>query len=646
MAPTMVTQEARLLNHAAHEVATPDTSVSTATNRRASLLRLFSLLGTHERLLLFVGLLAMIVASVSAMALPVYAGVLVSTVVNDDKFPGECRVDVQTLAQCRRERLRTVLLVMGVAFAVGGVALFLAFYSFELAGERLSRRLRTRLFASYVRQAIAFFDEQSTGELMNRLASDCTAIQDTLTKRLGEGLHYVVLATVGLTMMVKTSPVLTLVALCTVPLIAAFACLYAVLIMKLSERYQSALAKASEVAQETLSAIRTVRSFAAEERELKRYDSSIMMAYLIGAKRARATGAFIGLVSAVAQLALVVVLGYGCERVIDGELDFGELTSFLLLAIYVIGALGGMMDLFSALMSAVGASKRIFILLDMEPSLPLHGGITLLSGAVKGHLQLDSVSFAYPSRMDVVVLRSVSLVVEPGNVVALCGASGGGKSSILALLQRWYDPSSGAILVDGIQLNSLDPSWWRQQIALVAQEPVLFSGSILDNLRYGKPDAGREDAIAAAVTANAESFIDTFPETYATHVGERGVQLSGGQKQRIAIARALIVDPKVLLLDEATSALDAASEALVQAAIDKLMADRTTVVVAHRLSTIRQASCIYVMQEGCVVEKGTHEVLMAKQAAYAELVGKQVSSADGQPPSKRLEMCDDVEMGA
>ncbi|CAK0883688.1 unnamed protein product [Prorocentrum cordatum] len=361
----------------------------------------------------------MVVASGSAMALPVYTGELVQAVVSD----------------------------------IGGVALCLAYYCFELAGERLSQRLRSRLFRHYLQQAIAFFDEQSTGELMNRLASDCT---------------------------------LTAVALCSLPVIAAFAALYAITIMRLSERYQSALASASEIAQETLAAMRTVRSFASEERASSRYDASIAKSYRIGARRALATGAFVGLVSAVAQLALVVVLWVGCNRVVDGDLDFGTLSSFLLLAIYVIGALGGLADLFSALMSAVGASQRVFALLDT-------------------------------------VLVDVSLVVEPGRVLALCGASGGGKSSVIALLQRWYDPTAGRVLVDS-------------------------------------------RAKKAVRSANA-AFVEELPSGLRTQVGERGVQLSGGQKQRIAIARALL-DPRVLLLDEATSALDSAAEALVQSALD------------------------------------------------------------------------------
>ena len=287
------------------------------------------------------------------------------------------------------------------------------------------------------------------------------------------------------------------------------------------------------------------------------------------------------------------MLWFGCNQVIDGKLDFGQLTSFLLLAIYAISSLGGLLSLFSAVMSALGVSRRIFELLDTHPTIQLEGGETI--AVLRGHLQLADITFAYPSRLGVPVLNGVSISIEPGQTVALCGASGSSKSSIIALLQRWYDPTGGSLSVDGVPLAHLDASWWRRQIALVAQEPVLFSGTVLDNLRYGRVDASLEAASLAASTANAHDFIASFTEGYETVVGERGIALSGGQKQRIAIARALLVDPSVLLLDEATSALDAESEAVVQHAIDKLMEARTTLVIAHRLSTIRNAGCICVM---------------------------------------------------
>ena len=380
--------------------------------------------------------------------------------------------------------------------------------------------------------------------------------------------------------------------------------------------------------------MRTVRSFAMEGHERARYDGCVRDAYRLGARRALATGVFLGLVSSVAQYALVVVLWVGCLQVIDGKLHFGHLTSFLLLAIYVVSSLGGLMGLFAELMQAVGASRRVFALLDAAPSMPLHGGDTIPAGRLRGSLALVGVSFAYPARPDVDVLRGMSLRVEAGQSVALVGASGGGKSSVVALVERFYDPQRGSITVDGVPLTSLDPSWWRQQVALVAQEPVLFSGSVLTNILYGvsnlashsepRAPVSRDDAVAAAKTANADGFISGFPDGYETAVGERGVQLSGGQKQRIAVARALLVDPTLLLLDEATSALDAASEAVVQQALDRLQERRTTLLIAHRLSTIRHADLICVVAGGVVVEQGTHGAMVGAGGPYEKLVRRQL----------------------
>jgi len=326
----------------------------------------------------------------------------------------------------------------------------------------------------------------------------------------------------------------------------------------------------------------------------------------------------------------VLVLWYGCTMVIEGKLDFGQLTSFVLIAIYTIGSLGGLMDLFSALMATVGVSRRIFAVLD-HPSPPLEGGTTLVR--VHGHIEFLSVGFAYPSRTDVAVLRGVSLDVQQGQALALCGASGSGKSSLLQLLERFYEPSSGEIRIDGVPLASLDPSWWRRQLALVAQEPVLFNGTVLDNLRYGNPEATKAAAVEAAATANARAFIEDFTEQFETVVGERGVKLSGGQKQRLAIARALLAGPRVLLLDEATSALDAESEAIVQEAINKLMDGRTSLVIAHRLSTIRHADCICVIERGAVVEQGTHDELLGMAGAYEKLCRRQMQSSPSRVPS-------------
>lgn len=373
--------------------------------------------------------------------------------------------------------------------------------------------------------------------------------------------------------------------------------------------------------------MRTVRSFAMEAREADRYTSSINQSYRLGKSKAFAYGLFGSLIGTVGQFAVIGVLWYGGALVLRGEMSLGTLTSFLLYTLTIAACLGGLSDLFGSLMNALGASQRVFHLLDSRPTRPLTGGET--PAGFVGRLQLHDVSFSYPSRPETRVLDRVSLTIEPGSVVALCGPSGSGKSTVIGLLERWYEPSSGSITIDGVPLSLLDGSWWRTQVALVAQEPVLFACSIRNNIAYGCPSADEAAIRAAARTANAEVFIDSFEQGFDTLVGERGVQLSGGQKQRIAIARALLVDPKVLLLDEATSALDSESEHVVQEAIDRLMTQRTTVVVAHRLSTIRAADSICVVSKGRIVEQGTHDELIARAGMYKQLTARQAIGPSG-----------------
>ncbi|KAL1518679.1 hypothetical protein AB1Y20_002966 [Prymnesium parvum] len=587
--------------------------------------RLLALLDARERAMVLAAVLITSLSAVASMALPLFSGKLISVVSSDDGFAAECRATPAALAACRRAHLAQLLLVMAAAFVVSGAALAAGICLFQVLGERLVARLRSMLFGALVAQDMAFFDVQTTGDLMNRLSSDCTELQTTLSTALGDGMHNVLELAIGLVVMLVASPRLTLAALSSVPLIALFAYFHGSCIAKLSERYQAALASASDVAQQTLSSMRTVRSFAMERAESRRYDACVAQSYALGRRHAYAYGSFVGVAASTAQFALVLVIWYGCTLVIDQQLSVGELTTFLLLAVYVIAAVGGLMELFSALMSAVGVSRRVFALLDARPELHLEGGQQL--GSIRGKIELNDLSFTYPSRPTQPVLNGVSLSVDPGQVLALCGPSGAGKSSIVALLERWYDPSEGTILVDGFPLTSLDVSWWRRQLALVAQEPVLFNCSVLDNVRYGQPEADTAEVINAMTIANALSFVETFSNGHDTLVGERGVQLSGGQKQRLAIARALLAQPSVLLLDEATSALDAESEALVQQAIDKLMENRTTIVIAHRLSTIRHAGNICVFERGRIVEKGTHDELLEMHGLYERLVQRQMQGA-------------------
>jgi ATP-binding cassette subfamily B protein len=391
----------------------------------------------------------------------------------------------------------------------------------------------------------------------------------------------------------------------------------------LSRKVQDALAASSIVAEETISGIRTVRSFARESHEALRYEEAIDLSYRLAAKRALAIGYFRGFMVFVGYGTVAVVVWFGSQQVISGGLTLGELTAFLLYTAIIAASIGALAGLYAEFMRAAGSSQRIFELLDQHGRLEMEGGE--LVGEVSGSLRFESVDFAYPARPDFAVLRDFQLTVEPGEVIALVGPSGAGKSTVASLVPRFYDPDRGRITLDGIDLVRLDPRSLRQKIGAVMQEPALFAESIAENIRYGRPDASDEDVRQAARDANAATFIEAFPEGYETLVGERGVRLSGGQKQRVAIARAVLKDPRILILDEATSALDAESEHLVHEALERLMEGRTTIVIAHRLSTVRKADRVVVLDQGAVVESGNHTDLMRSDGLYRRLVERQFS---------------------
>jgi ATP-binding cassette subfamily B protein len=475
-----------------------------------------------------------------------------------------------------------------------------------------------------LQQDIAFFDATRTGELTSRLASDTSVLQNTVSVNLSMALRYIVGAIGGVALLLWTSPTLTGVALLVVPVVAAGAALLGRRIQKLSAEVQDALARSNEVAEEAIGGVRTVRSFAAEQAEIKRYGDQVESSYQLAAKRAFAIGTFNGVAGFAGYAAVALVVWYGGRLVLADQMSVGDLTAFLLYTLMVAFSLGAMVGLYSDFMRATGASARVFDLLDQTG--PIEGtprATVATPERMRGDVVLDGVAFAYPTRPDAPVLTGLDLHIEPGEVVALVGPSGAGKSTIAALLARMYDPQHGAVRIDGAPISELDPSALRRQIGLVAQEPILFATSIADNIRYGRPTATDDEVRAAAVAANADGFVSAFPEGYQTRVGERGVRLSGGQKQRVAIARALLKDPPILVLDEATSALDAESEHLVQEALERLMQGRTTLIIAHRLSTVRAADRVVVLDGGKVAESGTHDDLIQRRGLYRRLVERQ-----------------------
>ncbi|MFY0525712.1 ABC transporter ATP-binding protein [Archangium gephyra] len=524
-----------------------------------------------------------------------------------------------------RSQIDNIALTMGVVFVLQGAAMALRYYLFTTAGERVVTRLRQDLFGSLMSQEVGFFDERKTGELTNRLASDTTVLQNAVSVNISMGLRNAAQALGGIALLLYTSPVLTGLMLAIVPAVAVGAVTYGRKVRGLSKQTQDALAAANQVAEESLSGIRTVRSFAAERHEVERYRSATERAYDIARRRVGQSSVFMAAASSASYLASAVVLWYGGRLVLDGKMTVGNLTSFLIYSMMVAFALGALTDLWADFMRAAGAAERVFELIDRQPAIPSTGGERLPS--VQGRVEFQQVRFAYPTRPDVPVLQGIDLKLDAGEVVAIVGPSGAGKSTIAGLLARMYDPQGGRVLLDGRPLSALDPEWLRQQIGTVAQEPMLFATSISDNIRYGRMDATDAEVEAAARAANAHEFISRFPEGYRTLVGERGVQLSGGQKQRIAIARAVLKNPRLLVLDEATSALDAESEHLVQEALDRLMQGRSTIIIAHRLSTVIGADRVLVLEGGQVVQSGNHAALMGQEGLYRRLVERQFVAA-------------------
>jgi ABC transporter fused permease/ATP-binding protein len=518
---------------------------------------------------------------------------------------------------------RAVVAMIGVA-AVQSAAVAVRFVLFTVAGERVVARLREDLYRAILRQEIGFFDERKTGELGSRLASDTTVLQNTVSVNVSMALRSLLTVLGGVVALAWTSPRLTALMLAVVPPVALGAVAYGRRVRRLSREVQDALAAASEIAEESFAGVRTVRSFAAEAQEVERYGEAVWRSFEVARRRAVTAGTFMGAASFGAFVAASVVLGYGGHLVMQGTLTVGGLTSFLVYSLVVAFSLGALGDVWADFMKASGAAERVFHLLDREPGI---ASGDVVPEHVQGSVVFQDVSFRYPARPDAPVLEHVNLELAPGEIVALVGPSGSGKSTIAALLARFYDPSAGRVLLDGRDLRELDERWLRRQIGVVSQEPILFSRSIAENIRYARPEATDEEVERAARAAHAWEFVSRFPDRFRTLVGERGVQLSGGQKQRIAIARAVLKDPRILVLDEATSALDAESEHLVKEALDRLMRGRTTLVIAHRLSTVADAHRVVVLEAGRVVQSGDHRSLLAQEGLYKRLVERQFVAA-------------------
>lgn len=530
----------------------------------------------------------------------------------------------EAIAQKDQSQLNMAALLALTVFAIQSVTSALRYYFFTLAGEKTVKRLRSKLFSQIIGQNIPFFDSQKTGELLGRLSSDTAVLQNALSVNISMLVRSIVQATGGLVMLFLTSAKLTIFILVIIPPLGFLAARFGKKVKAISKRAQDALAASSGVAEEGISSVRTVKAFAQESFENIRYEERLEASLLLSKEKINVVAKFTNLVSLVGLSAVVFIIWYGGKLVIDGEMSVGTLTSFLLYVITVAFSVGMLGSLWTDFMSAFGASGRIFELLE-KPIEDIQSGKPKIDA---GRIEFKDVYFSYPSRPEFPVLRGVSFTIDPHETVAVVGSSGAEKSTLVQLLMRFYETQSGSIQFDGHDSGLYSLKGLRESIGIVSQEPILVSESLFENIRYGKPSATREEVQEAAKKAFAHDFISGFPDGYETLVGERGVQLSGGQKQRVAIARALLKNPRILVLDEATSALDAESEHLVQKALEDQIGKRATLIIAHRLSTVKRADKIIVMQEGQVVQTGTHSELFKQETGlYHKLVERQFESS-------------------
>ena len=556
-------------------------------------------------------LLALFSSNLLSLAFPFLAGTLIDAAAR----PG---ADID----------RTALQLVAI---LGLQSTFLYFHarSFATVGQRSMVDLRRDTYARLISLPMDFFSRRRVGELASRLSADLTQIEDTLIALLPQFLRQLTLLAGGIVLIAFTSLKLTAIMLASLPALTVVAVVFGRRTRKLAREAQDRLADTATTVEETLQGIVNVKAFANESYELHRYHNGLLRFLEATLRGARLRAAFVAFIVFALFGSIVLVLWSGARLLQQGGITFGELTRFILYTTFVAGAMGQFADLYSQLQKAVGSTQRVRELLretgEIDVRLDPASGPEL--PRLRGEVRFEQVHFTYPSRPGVEVLKGVNIHAAPGRKIAIVGPSGAGKSTLLSLLMRLYDPSSGRLLTDGQDAREYPLSALRAQMSLVPQEVLLFGGSIAENIAYGKPGAGAAEIEQAARLANAHDFIQAFPEGYQTPVGDRGIKLSGGQRQRIAIARAILRDPAILILDEATSSLDSGSERLIQEALEKLMRGRTSFIIAHRFATIREADRIVVVEDGRIVEDGTHEELDAIEGGvYRRLAALQFNT--------------------
>jgi subfamily B ATP-binding cassette protein MsbA len=523
-----------------------------------------------------------------------------------------------------REVLDRIAVGLVVLFSVQAVLNYAQTYLLSAVGERVVAGLRSELFAKLLDMPPGFFAERRTGELTSRLTTDIGLLQGVLSHQIAEFSRQLLALIGGVVLLTLMQPRLTLTAIGVVPLVIGSALFFGRRLRRMTVGVQDKVAEATAVAEEAFSQIRTVQSFVQEPAERARYGERIAASVKAALIRAQVRGVFFGVLTFSTFVGIVFVLWQGGLLVLEGQLTPGELVQFLLYTITIAAAIGALASFFSSYQEAVGAAERVFEILETSPTITDPDLPMELSSPVRGSVHFEKVSFRYQRSPSLPwILEDVDLHCRPGEVLALVGPSGGGKTTLVSLLPRFWDVDRGRVLLDGIDVRNLRLADLRAAIGIVPQDPALFSGSVRENIAYARPAAARDEVESAARAAHAHEFIERLPEGYDTLVGERGVKLSGGQRQRIAIARAILKNPAVLILDEATSNLDNESERLIEDALGKLLVGRTTLIIAHRLSTVRRADRLVVLDHGRIVEEGTHAELLELGGLYARLYQRQ-----------------------